>query len=198
MNVYVCVWPHIQRHNFATRHVRAHFSVSLNVATWALRNKDIKTSKYRDNSLLNTLVNENERTLHNDTSAHGIEDYRQQLAVIVSSVFVFISHWDYRLLVKTRRVTCSLPWTMLQRKHILMTSHSPVAFYTLTFYVQRNLFIVTSSIHEPLVIVTSHWPIILTLFLWTLSSQWLCQPGTFQPGGSSSLHFSQCITSFSW
>ena len=38
--------------------------------------------------------------------------------------------------------------------------------------------IVTSSICEPLAIVTSHWSIILTLYLWTLSSsQWRCQPG---------------------
>ena len=58
--------------------------------------------------------------------------------------------------------------------------------------------IVTSSIHEPLAILMLYWPIILTLFLWTLSSQWHCQPGTFQPGGSSSLHFSQCTASFSW
>ena len=40
--------------------------------------------------------------------------------------------------------------------------------------------IVTSSICEPLAIVTSHWSIILTLYLWTLStSQWRCQPGRF-------------------
>ena len=35
----------------------------------------------------------------------------------------------------------------------------------------------TSSICEPLAIVTSHWSIILTLYLCTLSSsQWRCQP----------------------
>ena len=40
--------------------------------------------------------------------------------------------------------------------------------------------IVTSSICEPIGIVTSHWSIILTLFLWTLSSsQRRCQPGRF-------------------
>ena len=40
--------------------------------------------------------------------------------------------------------------------------------------------IVTSSICEPLAIVTSRWSIILTLYLWTLSSsQWRCQPGRF-------------------
>ena len=38
--------------------------------------------------------------------------------------------------------------------------------------------IVTSSICEPLAIVTSRWSIILTLYLWTLS-QWRCQPGRF-------------------
>ena len=53
--------------------------------------------------------------------------------------------------------------------------------------------IMTPSIHEPLVIVTSCWPMILSLFLWTLPSQWRCQPGTFQHGGSSWLHVSQCI-----
>ena len=38
----------------------------------------------------------------------------------------------------------------------------------------------TSSICEPRAIVTSHWPIILTLYLWALSStQWRCQPGRF-------------------
>ena len=44
----------------------------------------------------------------------------------------------------------------------------------------NNLAIVTSSICELLAIVKSHWSIILTLYLWTLS--WLqrhCQPGRF-------------------
>ena len=41
----------------------------------------------------------------------------------------------------------------------------------------NSLAIVTSSICEPLAILTSHWSIILTLYLWTLSlSQW---PGRF-------------------
>ena len=44
----------------------------------------------------------------------------------------------------------------------------------------NSLAIVTSSICEPLAIVTSHWSIILTLYLWTLSSsQWRRQPGLF-------------------
>ena len=44
----------------------------------------------------------------------------------------------------------------------------------------NSLAIVTSSICEPLAIVTSHWFIILTLYLWTLSSSQLrCQPGRF-------------------
>ena len=44
----------------------------------------------------------------------------------------------------------------------------------------NNSAIVTSSICEPLAIVTSHWSIILTLYLWSLlSSQWRCQPGRF-------------------
>ena len=44
----------------------------------------------------------------------------------------------------------------------------------------NSLAIVTSSICEPRAIVMSHWSIILTLYLWTLSpSQWHCQPGRF-------------------
>ena len=44
----------------------------------------------------------------------------------------------------------------------------------------NSLAIVTSSICEPPAIGTSHWSIILTLYLWTLSSpQWRCQPGRF-------------------
>ena len=44
----------------------------------------------------------------------------------------------------------------------------------------NSLAIVTSSICEPLAMVTSHWSIILTLYLWTLSSpQWHCQPRRF-------------------
>ena len=38
----------------------------------------------------------------------------------------------------------------------------------------------TSSICEPRATVTSPWPIVLTLYLWTISSsQWRCQPGRF-------------------
>ena len=44
----------------------------------------------------------------------------------------------------------------------------------------NSLAIVTSSMCEPLAIVTSHWYIVLTRYLWTLSSsQWRCQPGRF-------------------
>ena len=44
----------------------------------------------------------------------------------------------------------------------------------------NSLAIVTSSICETPAIVTSHWSIILTLYLWALSSpQWRCQPGRF-------------------
>ena len=94
----------------------------------------------KDNSPLNALVNKNQCTLHNDILEHGKEDYRQQLAVIVSSGFV--SHWDVHITplrelfdytLKSRRVTCSLPWTMPQRTYILMTSRSSVPFYTYTF-----------------------------------------------------------------
>ena len=35
---------------------------------------------------------ENERTISNNILERGKDDYRQQLAVIVSSVFVFIFH----------------------------------------------------------------------------------------------------------
>ena len=44
----------------------------------------------------------------------------------------------------------------------------------------NSLAIVTSSICKPRAIVMSHWSIVLTLYLWTLSSsQWRCQPGRF-------------------
>ena len=44
----------------------------------------------------------------------------------------------------------------------------------------NSLAIVTSSICKPLAIVTSHGSIILTLYLWTISSsQWRCQQGRF-------------------
>ena len=42
-----------------------------------------------------------------------------------------------------------------------------------------SLAIGMSSIREPLAIVPSHWSTILTLYLWTLSSRWRCQPGYF-------------------
>ena len=54
----------------------------------------------------------------------------------------------------------------------------------------NSLAIVTSSISEPLDIVTSHWSIILTLYQWTLSSsQWRCQPGRFS---MSAHHHDHC------
>ena len=44
----------------------------------------------------------------------------------------------------------------------------------------NSLAIVTSSICKPRAIVMSHRSIVLTLYLWTLSSsQWRCQPGRF-------------------
>ena len=64
--------------------------------------------------------------------AQGRGDCRLQLSVIFSSVFAFISHWDGHVMTlreltgytwKSWRVTCSLPWTMLQRTQVLMTSH---------------------------------------------------------------------------
>ena len=87
-------------------------------------NRRIDTSKWHDNSPLNTFANKSERTLPNDILAQGRGDYRLQLAVIFSTVFAFISHWDVHVMTlrevtgytwKSRRVTCSLPWT-LKRK----------------------------------------------------------------------------------
>ena len=99
-------------------------------------------SKWHDNSPLNTFANKSERTLPNDILAQGRLDYRLRLAVIFSSVFAFMSHWDVHVMTlgeltgytwKSRRVTSSLPWTMLQRTQVLMTSHPLVLFYTYTF-----------------------------------------------------------------
>ena len=119
-----------------------HDQILQHVATWALTNKLIDTSKWHDNSPLNTFENKSELTLPNDILVQGRRDYRLQLAVIFSSVFAFISHCDVHVMKlrefigytwKSRRVTCSLPWTMLQRTHVLMTSHRLVLFYTYTF-----------------------------------------------------------------
>ena len=116
--------------------------VLLHVATWALTNRRIDTSKWHDTSPLIALANKSERTLPSDILAQGRGDYRLQLAVICSSVFAFISHWDVHVMTlreltgytwKSRRVTCSLSWTMLQRTQVLMTSHPLVLFYTYTF-----------------------------------------------------------------
>ena len=94
----------MQGHHFAARHVRAPFLVSLHVATSALRNSDVDSSKCHDNSPLHALVNKNERTLRNDIMLLGKEDYRQQLAAIVSSVFVFHSHGDVHV-TPLRKIT---------------------------------------------------------------------------------------------
>ena len=61
-------------------------------------NRDIDTSKYLGNSPLNKLVNKNERPVCDDILARVIEDYRQQVALFISSVFVFISHWDVHIM----------------------------------------------------------------------------------------------------
>ena len=115
------MWHQIQGHEFATRHIRVHFQVLLQVATWPLINKRIDTSKWHDKSPLNTFAHESERTLPNDILAQGRGDYRLQLAVNFSSVFAFISRWDVHVMTlreltgytwKSRRVTCSPPWTM--------------------------------------------------------------------------------------
>ena len=148
------MWHQIQEHK--SLHVTFAYTreVLLHVATWALTNRRIDTSKWHDTSPLTTFANKSERTLPNDILAQGREDYRLQLAVIFSSVFAFISHWDVHVMTlceltgytwKSRRVTCSLSWTMLQRTQVLMTSHPLVLFYTytFTFYVQQNLSIDT-------------------------------------------------------
>ena len=114
----------------------------LHVATWALTNRRIDTSKWHDTSPLTTFANKSERTLPNDILAQGRGDYMLQLSVIFASVFAFIAHWDVHGMTlreltgytwKSRRVACSLPWTMLQRTQVLMTSHPLVLFYTYTF-----------------------------------------------------------------
>ena len=108
------------------------------------------TSKWHDNSPLNTFANKSERTLPNDILAQGRGHYRIQLAVNFSSVFTFISPWYAHIMTlheltgykwKSWCVTCNLPWTMLQRTQVLMTSHPLILFYTYTFmfYVWQNL-----------------------------------------------------------
>ena len=87
-------------------------------------------------------VYRSERTLPNDILAQGRGDYKLQPAVNFSSLLSFISHWDTHVITlreltgctwKSRRVTCSLPWTMLQRAKVLMATHPLALFYTYTF-----------------------------------------------------------------
>ena len=133
-------------------YVLVHFYILLHVTKWALTNRHIHTSKWP----LNTLANKNERALPNDILAQCRGDYRLQLAVKFSSVFAFISHWDAHVMTlhevtgctwQSRRMTCNLPWTMLQRRQVLMTSHPLVLFYTytFTFYVRQNLSIIDKA-----------------------------------------------------
>ena len=70
------MWHHIQGHSLATSHVGVHFWVSLRVATWALTNRDIDTSKCLNNNHFKTIVNKNEPTLPDDILVHGKMDYR--------------------------------------------------------------------------------------------------------------------------
>ena len=116
------MWQQIQEHK--SLHVTFAYTreVLLHVATWALTNRRIDTSKWHDTSPLTTFANKSEGTLPNDILAQGRGDYRLQLSVIFSSVVAFISHWDVHVMTlreltgytwKSRRVTCSLPWTML-------------------------------------------------------------------------------------
>ena len=63
-------------------------------------NRCIDTSKWHNNSPLNTFANKSERTQPNDILAQGRGDYRVvQLAVNFSSVFAFISHWDVHVIM---------------------------------------------------------------------------------------------------
>ena len=143
------VWHQIQEHK--SLHVTFAYTreVLLHVATWALTNRRIDASKWHDTSTLTTFANKSERALTNDILAQDRGDYRLQLAVIFSSVFVFISHRDIHVMTlreltgytwKSRRVTCSIPWTMLQRTQVLMTSHPLVLFYTYTFTCSKTYY----------------------------------------------------------
>ena len=131
---FMYVWHQIQEHK--SLHVTFAYTreVLLHVATWALTNRRIDISKWHDTSPLTTFTNKSEHTLSNDILTQGRGDHRLQLAVFFSSVFAFISHWDFHVMTlreltgytwKSRRVTCSLPWTMLQRIQVLMTSFTP-------------------------------------------------------------------------
>ena len=141
------MWHQIQEHK--SLHVTFAYirEVLLHVATWALTNRRIDTSKWHDTSPLTTFANKSERTLPNDILAQGRGDYRLQLTVFFSSVFAFISHWDVHVMTlreltgntwKSRRVTCSLPWTMLQRTQVLTTSHPLVLFLHVHVHVLRE------------------------------------------------------------
>ena len=111
---------------------------------------------------------------------HGITDF--------SSTSGYIYHWKMPLFI----CILNLHVTLNKRKpyHSLLVVPDTISN-------ENRWVIVMWSLHEPLAIVTSYRPIILTLFLWTLLSQRCCQPGTFQSSGSSQLHYSQCFASFS-
>ena len=102
---------------------------------------------------------------------HGITD--------VSSTFGYIHHWKIPLFLCIFNICVTLDKWKPYRSFLVIPEKISN---------ENRWVVVTSLRHEPLAIVTSYWPIILTRFLWTLSSQWHCQPGTFQPCGSSLLH----------
>ena len=125
---------HIQGNNFATRHVRAHFKVSLHVTTWALINRDIDINKCHENSPSNVLVNKNERKLWNHISAHGKGTtsshfylclcFRLTLRCSCNSIT-----WTCWLHVINRDVAWNLPRTLPQHTHFYdVTFASPVFF----------------------------------------------------------------------
>ena len=89
----------------------------------------------------------------------------------VNSTSGDIHHWKIPLLI------CKL------NLHVVLDKRKPYSSFPVAPDMISNvnsLAILTSSICEPIDIVTSHWSIVLTLYLWWLSSsRWRCQPGRF-------------------
>ena len=101
------MWHQTQEHK--SLHVTFAYTreVLLHVATWALTNRRIDTSKWHDTSPLTTFANKSERTLPNDILTQGRGDYRLQLLVIFASVLLsslteMFTEWHYVNLLATR------------------------------------------------------------------------------------------------
>ena len=77
--------------------------------------------------------NKSERTLPNDILAQG----QFLLPSVTEMTLRELTGYTW----KTQRVTCSLPWTVLHRTQVLMTSNPLVLFYTnmFTCYMYQNL-----------------------------------------------------------